>query len=399
MSNIEVWPQEWTESEGQITVSAAIERSGEPRRSLWYRVPADQRSALTRSAAPFLAGVLFEAMHAGGRLTIHGDVSPSLLRNIEEFQSAWVMWRPELYRRVEIAADRVCETAPAESPGAVMTFSGGVDSCFTAWRHRMGRAGHQQCDLRAGVFVHGFDIRLNRQAEYDGALERSRRMLTSIGMECIPMATNFRELKGDWEDTHAAGLASCLMLLQGGYRQGLIASSFGYSYLVLPYGSNPLTDGMFSSAAFPVFHDGAGFHRLQKTREIAQWPEMAKDLRVCWAGEKLDRNCCRCQKCVSNILYFRLVGLPHLECFERDISNREMIWMRYPTVDEIKSMQRIIKIATDTSLTDSWVRALKISVFLNQLRMAAPSPIRALWRHLRAAGRAVRPTRAKAGVR
>jgi len=52
--------------------------------------------------------------------------------------------------------------------------------------------------------------------------------------------------------------------------------------------------------------------------------------------------------------------------------------MSYPRQDEIKSMKRTIVMARDLNVTDSWVRALKISIFLNQVRMRTPTPIRRL---------------------
>ncbi len=379
----EIWLQDWVERDDQVTIGAAIERSGLPQRHLWYRVPTALRSSVTHSADPFVAGVLFDTMLVGGRLVVHGDVSPSLLRNLEELQLAWEKWRPETYRRVEIVADKQVEAQAADTTAAVMPFSGGVDSCFTAWRHSANIAGPQQCDLRAGMIVHGFDIPVARESEYDGAAKRAEKMLKSIDMDCIRLTTNFRELNGDWEDTHGAGLASCLMLLQKGYRLGLIASSFAYSYLVLPYGSNPLTDGMFTSAAFPVIHDGAGFHRMEKTQAVAQWPAVAEHLRVCWQGSQLDRNCCRCQKCISNMLYFRLVGLPSMECFPQDISDDEISRMVYSREDEIGSMERILKVADELGVTDSWVQAVKTSLRQSRLKMKVPWRVRALWRAVR----------------
>ena len=393
MSNTVLWLKDWLETDGQITVAAAIEQADGARRDVWYRVPAKLKPALTRHADPFVAGVLFDVMHIGGRLTVHGDVSPSLLRNIEEFQGAWNKWRPELYHKVEIVADHEREAMPAQTTAAVSTFSGGVDSCFTAWRHHAKLAGHQQCDLRAGLVVHGLDIPLDQQADYDNAAARAEKMLATIDVDCIRMATNFRTLRGHWEDTHGAAVASCLMLLQGGYRRGIVASSYAYSYLVLPYGSNPMTDGLFSSNAFPILHDGAAFARLEKIQAIAQWPAVPKYLRVCWKGPHYDRNCCKCPKCVRVMLHFRLLGMPEVECFPDDITDRQLIWMSYPRQDDIDSMKRLIGMTQDLNATESWVRALKLSIALNQVRMRTPKPIRGLCRRLR---RALSPTQTTA---
>lgn len=36
-------------------------------------------------------------MQVGGKLAVHGEVSPSLLGNIEEAEAAWLLWRPGSY--------------------------------------------------------------------------------------------------------------------------------------------------------------------------------------------------------------------------------------------------------------------------------------------------------------
>jgi len=95
-----------------------------------------------------------------------------------------------------------------------------------------------------------------------------------------------------------------------------------------------------------------------------------KYLRVCWSGEKKDRNCCRCQKCVWTMLSLRINGKPLPECFDRDITDGEILRLRYHSLDEIKSMERLILRAKVSSVSVSWVHALQISILLNRLRLA-----------------------------
>ncbi|WP_375515647.1 hypothetical protein [uncultured Nostoc sp.] len=141
---------------------------------------------------------------------------------------------------------------------AISAFSGGLDSCFTAFRHSRGKCGRSQRPLEAGLMVHGFDIPLFEQESFDRAVQKSKLTLASLGLELIPMATNFRDFKQNWEDTHGIAVASCLMLLQGGYSIGLIPSSDPYHAVDLSWGwgSNPLTDPLLSSSTFPIIHDG-----------------------------------------------------------------------------------------------------------------------------------------------
>jgi hypothetical protein len=73
------------------------------------------------------------------------------------------------------------------------------------------------------VLVHGFDIPLGQEGIFASAAGRAREMLASLGMDLIPVATNFREQGGTWAHAYGTGLVSCLMLLQGRFREGLVA--------------------------------------------------------------------------------------------------------------------------------------------------------------------------------
>ena len=376
MATLEIWPEALTGDDDAVTAAATLEWPGGPGRfRLWYRFPASFRATFSGSGDPFVQAAIFTAMRTASRMVVHGRVSPSLLRNLEEFQAAWAGWRPALYRKVEIAADAECEQAPAAGNTAVMAFSGGADSAFTAWRHRAGEAGRGAHDLRAGVLVHGFDIPLTDTVGYDGAFARSAAMLASLDIPLFRAATNFRDLQEDWEDVHGAGLASALALLQGQYRSGLIAASYPYAALVLPYGSNPLTDVMLSSDSFRIIHDGAAFNRLEKLRALVRWPEAMKHMRVCWQHAQQGGNCCRCQKCVTNMLYLRMLGQRHPECFPHDIRDTGIMRIKCKGHGMIESMERVLKAARQEKVADSWVAALRICIGINRIRCG--------WRRLR----------------
>jgi hypothetical protein len=379
---IHLWPEEIIASGDSITIGAILERLGGKRQHLWYRLPIAYREAVTKSCDPFVLGLLFTIMKSPVDLHVHGEVSPSLLRNLVEFQDAWACWRPAKYHRIEISADVEREQPRAKTNQAIMGFSGGGDSTYTVWRHRTGRAGRQQHNLVAGVMLHGFDIPLEEAEVFARAAENARIMLASLGMELIPIATNFREIGGTWEDAFAAGLASCLALLQGRYNTGLIASGNDYSTLIFPWGSNPLTDGLMSSDSFQVIHDGASLDKMAKIKQFSVWPEALKYLRVCFNGHYA-RNCCRCAKCMKIILLFRILGMGLPECFERDISDGDILRLRWKMA-EIKSMEYLVKQARDASISASWVRALQFSMMINRLRLSAMqvAPLRKVMRRV-----------------
>jgi hypothetical protein len=368
MKKFHLWPEEPVRKEEIVELAATLEISSRDKRLIWFRLPSTALSNLSGNLDSFVLAVLFSIMKSSADLEIHGQVSPSLLANLVEFQKAWALWLPGKYHPVELTAATERDLPRAEKNEAIMGFSGGVDSAFTAWQHRVHTSNYQPWKLVSGVMVHGFDIPLEQPEVFARAVEKSRIMLSSIGMNLVPVSTNLRELLNDWDDSHGAALAACLMLFQGQFNAGLVASSDIYKDLVLPWGSNPLTDPMLSTDAFRIIHDGAGNDRVEKVRQISQWPEARQYLRVCWEGQQKDRNCCRCQKCMANILIIRAVGQGSFPAFPLDVSDREILRLRYY---DLTSMHWDIKLLQSQKISRSTIRAMKVSLLINRVRVAA----------------------------
>jgi len=306
-------------------------------------------------------------MQKKAKLVVHGQVSPSLLKNLTEFQTAWAAWRPGVYTPVEITADLERECQLPSDRAVLAPFSGGVDSIFTVWRHHYGLAGRQNLDIQAGLMVHGFDIRLNQPEAFVRAAQKAQKSLDSLGIKLITTATNLKKIDLRFEDAQSAILASCSMLLQGAYSTGVIASSYPYSRLHLPWGSNPITDRLLSSASFEFVHDASAFIRLDKVKWLAQWPEAVQSLRVCLEGEHRDENCCRCEKCIRTILEFRVLGLGLPACFEHDVSNSQIARLDFTPPGRIHFYSSILAAAKAQHISAPWVSALKWASFYNRL--------------------------------
>ena len=278
MAKFHLWPEEPILQDDLIELGATLEKSPAERQRIWFRFPSVFLPTPTGNLDAFLLAVLFNVMSAPADLEIHGEVSLSLLNNLREFQKAWALWLPERYHPVELSALTERDQPQVQSNEFIVAFSGGVDSAFTAWKNRPNPADHLSRKLAAGVMVHGFDIPLNQPEVFARAAEKSRNMLASIGVDLIRVSTNLREQRCDWEDSHGAALAACLILFQGRYNAAMIASSSPYDDLSFPWGSNPITDRMFSNGSFQVIHDGAGSNRVEKIRQICQWPEAKRYL-------------------------------------------------------------------------------------------------------------------------
>lgn len=311
MRTLHVWPELARESGPDIECRAVLEYPDGGRKPLWFRSPLSQAPQPGANADPFVVAAIFSAMHHADVLKVHGAVSPSLLANLCEFQGAWAAWCPGLYRVVDLQADEEKEEPAASNPKALMSFSGGLDSSFTAWRHTGGRAGLRlRQELGAALMVHGFDIPLADPGAFAHAASNSRAMLDSIGLTTLTVATNYRELRESWEHVHGAGLAAALHLFKRSFGAAVIASSHTYDTLRMGWGSNPITDGLLASANFPFVHDGCGFWRREKARAVAQWPVGTQRLRVCWEGPEKDRNCGACLRCVGTAICFAVEGAP-----------------------------------------------------------------------------------------
>ena len=369
--NLNIWPEQVRCYDGLALASATLEFPSGDRRTLWYKVPGEHAASLHPTCDPFVVGTVYLLMQAGHDVRVHGQVSRSLLRSLVEFQAAWVSWVPGLHN-VQIRADREAEAEmPALRKGALVAYSGGVDSCFTAFRHARGVGLRFPHRLAAGVMVHGFDIPLDEPETFKSAVERSRRMLASLGLDLIPIATNYRALVADWSHSFAAALSSCMMLLGARFAEGLIGQGLTYSdFHLLREGSNPLTDPMLSSSSFRIVPDGGAFSRADKILAMSEWKEFLEGVRVCWAGPQKDRNCCVCEKCIRNILTFRALGLGLPPCFEHDVTDRQIRELQ-PGGGALPSIRyaELGKLAKTRGVEGPWIRAL-------DRRLAAVSRLR-----------------------
>jgi hypothetical protein len=327
---------------------------------VWYRFPPSDKNPHTRCDDSFAIATLFLAMQAGQPLVIHGKVSPSLLANLEEFAAIWARWKPDRYHAVAISADREEEPDTGAPEEALVAFSGGIDCCYTAYRHAKGLAGRQSKKVTAGLMVHGFDISLEDTRAFDAALQGSQRMLDSLGMALVPLATNWRQLPIDWNDGHGAALGAALSLFGWRFRYGLIGSGEPYELLPIPWGSTPLTDPLFSSATFAVLHDGAAASRTEKVAVISQWADGCRHLRVCWEGEHKDRNCGCCEKCMRTVLNFRAAGVSCPPCFGHVVTNKMIGNIRINSIPQYNELVSIVAYAETAGRgNQDWAKVLR----------------------------------------
>ncbi|MEY2450912.1 MAG: hypothetical protein QOD92_486 [Acidimicrobiaceae bacterium] len=357
MSEFEIRVSPLESAGGTIRASATL-RSPTRRGVLWYEFDESHRAAIVDRADPFVLSTLILAMHEGRDLHVFGaPASTSLLRNLEEFQRIWHAWFGLPIVDLVVEGEREA----ARPDGAVVAFSGGVDSAFSAYSRTRGAA-RRGPDLRAALMLHGMDIPRADREGFDGARRRSERMLRSLGLDLITVRTNAWELLPN-ADMHssALGVAAALQLLGGGFGAGLLPSTATYSQLVLPLDSTPMSDWLLGSASFEIIHDGAAYNRLEKVRRLSEWDEALDNLRVCLEDPGHDRNCGQCRKCLLTYLAFQVLDVEP-RCFETVPSPAAVrAWAGSFTSHRlfVADMRAIVAEADRRGLQQPWIRAAK----------------------------------------
>lgn len=110
-----------------------------------------------------------------------------------------------------------------------------------------------------------------------------------------------------WEVTHGAGLMSVAFLFAGRMSTIYVPATYRYSDL-LPWGTHPLIDLLWSTEQVEVIHDGAEAARVDKVREISKSDVAMRTLRVCWRNPDGAYNCGRCSKCQRTLVNLAVVG-------------------------------------------------------------------------------------------
>lgn len=259
-----------------------------------------------------LVATLLPAMARVEPLQLEAPVSARLLSSVPTIQQVLVSWsrQSEVMRGLDpvfrpVAVEAVERTAPEEAAprGAATFFSGGVDSFYTALKHR-----HEHLTL---VFVHGLDVPLDNRAQRELVANGVRHAATELGLPFLEVETNvraFSDVYVSWLDSHGAAVASVAMLLGRWFERVYVPGTDTYATLV-PLGSHPLLDPLWSTERVEIVHDGCEAHRLDKLLAIKDCSVAHESLRVCVDQDFDGYNCGHCWKCVRTMVGLRVLGI------------------------------------------------------------------------------------------
>lgn len=263
---------------------------------VFFRTP--MQFDLASRAEPFLGIALLEAMIRNVDIRIEDSLplSEKLYKQLPEIQAIYACWNSDL-RTVNIHA-RI-DPLNNDYDRVACYFSAGVDSSHTLLRNIN--------EITHLIMMTGFEASSDNLEPWRQCVEKQTVFARTIGKELIPIETNAyqwaEKRKIDWGFIHGLVLSSMGPLLKS--KRIYIAASHTYSEL-MPWGSHALSDPMWSTESTEVIHDGAGFRRSEKIKDLCKNKKVLDNLQVCWRST-ID-NCGQCEKCIRTMTTLHLLG-------------------------------------------------------------------------------------------
>jgi len=307
------------EREGFSRLSADVffEKTGKTR-NYWIEFPAEHHDEISTSGNCWL--ILLSAMAAlnGETVKIELPVDPYLLENIKALRREW----RALNKRWMITGFDCPNLKPLERSGqrTGAFFSGGIDSFYTLLRNdkEPNDEGDATGSIDDLITVWGFDIPLDMPEEFAHLEEIIKNTARVFRKKHIVAITNIRSFDDDFSGIwipvgHSGSLGFVAYALQKRFREIVIGSTVPYGKLK-PFGSHSLTEGLMSSKALRVLHDGAIADRAEKTRRVAMSDEALEIMHVCIRkeheknGGPAQLNCSACEKCVLTMAMLDIHG-------------------------------------------------------------------------------------------
>jgi hypothetical protein len=270
--------------------------------ALWFEGDA----ALEPAPEAFAGMLLLPALRAHATLRSEAAIDAAWLASAAHVPKLFASWWGD-EERFPIEA----EPAPASRdplPSTALCFTGGVDSFFSLLH-----GGHRPAWL---LFVVGFDVRLDDEARAATAALALREVAHACGAHPLLLWSNARRhplfRSVSWEHSHGSALAAAAHLLAR--RAGrLVIPSTNSSGGLVPWGSHPDLDPLWSSSRVRIEHDSVDTPRARKVAAIAGHALVQHHLRVCWENRGPTANCSRCEKCVRTLVM--LAVTPHYARF------------------------------------------------------------------------------------
>ena len=394
------------ELEGGRRVSADIvwEDTPRPSQTLYFETIYPFATDLLPSPNAFALAALPAAVWAGERrLQVEGSLCTQFKDGLQAVMAIYARWY-ERCRPLRIEPlDGYAPTMPRSDARTACFLSGGVDGLTALRANRLNYPkGHPE-SVRECILLFGandFECTVDgpvpeRLADFRRVQSRLLDLAASEDFELVPVLTNTRLLIGDYASWTSVGFGaanvSVAHALSRRFTRVLFASD-GNGVDAPPGASHPLLDQFFSTAAVQVWHEHAGWNRLDKLRLLAEWPPALRIMQPCHRIKVLPEgqvNCGHCEKCIRTMLGLLALGkLGEAEAFTAHDVTPKMI-DEIPVINAVKAdlLRQLVEPLRGVGREDlvSAVRA-KVTAFerRERKRRLTPDFVRRLKRSLTA---------------
>ena len=244
------------------------------------------------------------------------EVDPFFFRNVKSAIAHHASWRQKLKFIAPVNVSELKEPSRSGEEAAVF-FSGGIDSLFSLVRHSKGRNALPGAAVPRDI-SYAFHVFHRIDPAAAASISAESRILKTasenLGAQFVPVISNMMMFDRKWWDAyvpvgHGAALATVMHTLSNRLGYGIIASSHTYGKLI-PWGSSPITDPLYSSSSLKIIHDGSTYTRVEKTKVISESDAALRSINVCdhMIPNEGYVNCSRCQKCLRTMITLDLMG-------------------------------------------------------------------------------------------
>jgi len=296
----------------------------------------------------------------------------TFIRNLSKIQDIYKSWHPS-FNTVEIEFDNSkSNNKSLKNERIGCFFTAGVDSFYTFLKNKT--------EITDIIFVHGYDIGLKNKKLRARVSEKLIEIAAKFEKNIIQIETNYRgfiDLYVPWGELgHGTALVTIGHLLSDTFDKIYIPSSYTYAEL-LPWGSHPILDPLWSSDGLQFVHHGCEATRVNKVKFISNEDIALKSLRVCWENPNSEYNCGRCEKCLRTMINLRACNaLDKCTTFSCDLD--------YKLVSQIfvhdehgrafikQNHQQLVDKNIDPKLQKILLKILNKSLWLHHLKQKIP---------------------------
>lgn len=247
-----------------------------------------------------IAATLLPSMVAKRAFLSPKYADEQFLASIDQIQDIFSTWDDQFSKNELLTKPKRENVSGNNGVGAF--FTAGVDSYYTFLKNNE--------EISHIIYVYGLDIGLNEKKLREKVSKTLYKIASHFGKELIEIETNLRWFSDQhvyWGMYHGAALAAIGHYLKYKLHKIYIPSSHTYKHM-FPWGSNALTDPLWSSSELQFVHNGSEATRIQKAALISKSEIAMNTLRVCWKNSAAAYNCGECEKCVRTMINLKAVG-------------------------------------------------------------------------------------------